>query len=442
MYKLISSDKELNGIIARIKRSLLRHGRPRAQDRPRVQGRPADTVEVREFGRNTVEISADAPERVGRSMDEHEVLPEEHFVAQNPETGYYIYRDREERRHYRYNIITNGIWKFTYPILADVIPSVDMNNEFSSNIIICKRQTAKKLVYWKTQNFVDKFNMEALNRANLHLVRKENMKSYANESIEKFYKEMKDYSIGTGIDIAIDVNDSEKEHDKLLHTIKYSKHPNMVAYSSMFKISREGLIHCQLIYSIVTLGNAKEIVYWQKSSKGKNKHTKFTDSKDFAKYGHWFKTTESCSQTSASGPVRNRGGNEPIRNVNIGLPDLPVGTVSMSMENAENAERAFGEQLYREHDGIRHNPPRVAPNEAALEEGQVREEEVQAMLREDIHREVAQAMGEDRYEVEVPAMRKVQSGRGIHTTIEDQDGEERPEEVQVRGEDRIIEDDF
>jgi len=63
------------------------------------------------------------------------------------------------------------------------------------------------------------------------------------------------------------------------------------------------------------------------------------------------------------------------------------------------------------------------------EEVQVRgEEEVQVMTREDVHRENIQAIREEQHR------RRIQEG---------QDGEEeRPEEVQVRGEDRIIEDDF
>jgi len=455
MYELISSDKELNQIIAYARESL--HELPR-NDRPAVHGAAAQSIsmeqdglsrliiqnrpviqerpeEVREFGRGALEIPIDEPERIERAIDEPGVLLRKGLVVQNPEAGYYIYK--ESGRYYRCNIITDGIWEFTYPILADVIPSINRDGEFNPNIVICKRQTAKKLVYWKTYNFIDKFTPEILDRNNFHLVRKENMKSYADESLEKFYKEANHL---IGIKGIIDANKSEKEYERLLHMIKHSKYPNTIAYSSIFRITRGNVIYCWPSYSIVTLDSAKVIVYWQKSSKGKNRRIKFPDLADFVKSAHRSGTLHDANPGEAqqSGisrhrlthiiardrhivePVRDRERGEPIRDIDRGLPvENYAANYAVDAENVERTFVSHYENRYR---------PSFTYDEGAIEEVQVggedhqiREEEVQVAARGDTHRE------------------NVQTGIGTHTVvIEDQD----EEEVQVRGEDRIIEDDF
>jgi hypothetical protein len=290
MFRILSTG-ELNVVIADAKRSFLYNWRgPEEQDRP-VRGRPVDEIprEVHNLlmrpgrtigetnrGRDPERHREELRESTERAVEEQfermpgrtvEEIPrnESGLIGQDLDGKSCVYVDRNDGTTYNCDIVVNGTWKFMYPILAEVITSVNINGEFNPNIIICKRQTAKKLVYWKTYNFIDEFNAEILNKSNLHLINKRNVESYAKRSIEKFEKKAADLA-STGVNIVPHVDKLLVQRDRLLSIIRHDKYPNIVACSNTIK-SFHGITYYWPVYSFVNLQQAKKIVYWQKNSK-------------------------------------------------------------------------------------------------------------------------------------------------------------------------------
>lgn len=293
MFK-ISSIQELNKMIADVKRSMFppnRLLRTVTQDDP-VQVQPSLHGLTNHREREEPEM---APERARdenihtRGEEVHEICrrdlrefaeraAEEQFVrgiereieevhrneedSIDLESKFYTYID-EYGASYTCNIITDGIC--IYPILAEVVGSINVDGEFNPNIIMCRRQTAKKLVYWRTYNFVNKFDAEILNRANLHLINKQNVKSYVKESLEKFQREVDDLIIHT--------DNLSRQRDHLLRVIGQNSLPRIVVCSKITRASAHNTIHCWPVYVFINFHDAKRIVYSQKDieNMGKNK---------------------------------------------------------------------------------------------------------------------------------------------------------------------------
>ena len=188
-------------------------------------------------------------------------------------TGNQEMRGIPMNEHNRYNIITNGFWDVNYPVLVEVVASMNMAMEFAPNIIICKRQTAKKLVYWRTANIVSEFNEEVLGRSNFHLITRENVDSYINASVEKFRKEIDLLSIGNRTDMRINISDNRmlRECDCLKQAVTRDSYPRIVACSTIARLSLNGKMYYWPNYSLMNLHSAKALVYWRKGTKRFNK---------------------------------------------------------------------------------------------------------------------------------------------------------------------------
>jgi len=161
-----------------------------------------------------------------------------------------------------HNIITNGEW--TYPVLIDTIPYIKPDGKTSVNIIICKKQVAKNLVYSRVHKLIDVFDSDILDKIRFHLLDRNNSYSYANATMSKFNRENE----MLGDNVYVDNSESAASFENLLVKFRSSKHPSLVVYLKK-SVVREGKLFCWLAYSLVGLQEAKGLVYFNKNAVNK-----------------------------------------------------------------------------------------------------------------------------------------------------------------------------
>jgi len=167
----------------------------------------------------------------------------------------------------RHNIITDGGWK--YPVLVKMSFSLDTNGSFISNIIIYKRQIAKKLVYFKTNKLIRRFDECIINSANFHLINSSNVQSYLDVYMNLFNNEINDLNNRENVaNIEIDRAEYLRTYDYFLRKFRHSGNTNIVAGTKSIEI-RNGSLFCWPVHFFLTLADAKNLVYWNKQKNKK-----------------------------------------------------------------------------------------------------------------------------------------------------------------------------
>jgi len=291
MYRIISSFEDLDLFVSsvehiseysrdRILRDINRHsqdgtathrGRPvtfavrdryeraieRAHEIDRERGRHSGVVAPQRY---VIEETEENREVVGIGFMEQPVF--QRAINDNKRIINNIYVGRNGKTH---KIITNGLW--TYPVLAEVIPSVKTNGEFSANIIICKKRIAKKLVYSKFYKPIEKFDSYILSGSNFHLVDFSNMISYLDTVMAEFYEKV-------GNNISIDTNELKASSDFLLNKLGFSKRHAYIVVYTIRNMIKNGKVFCWPVYSLIGDKDAIKLVYWHKNNKKFSKTSK------------------------------------------------------------------------------------------------------------------------------------------------------------------------
>lgn len=176
--------------------------------------------------------------------------------------------DRHDEQRVPMNIVTRGKW--SYPALVEVILSVAVNGKPSANIVVCRRQAAKRLVYLHNSIFVEKFDRDILNSNSFHLINRNNVNSYVNATSDRFYNEL----IEERIDASIDNDTHNKSCETLLYKLRNSKYPYLVSTVNKNSVKNGRMVY-GIVYSLITLNEASRLVYWHKKHKKSNERSKF-----------------------------------------------------------------------------------------------------------------------------------------------------------------------
>jgi len=217
------------------------------------------------------------------------------------ERGGLVYIEKNGGAH---NIITDGKW--TYPALVHIVQSVRTDGKYSANIIICKRQIAKKLVYSKLYKFIEIFNSDILNNSNFHLLNSKNCRSYVAATTSKLYTEID----RAGNEIYVDDEKLLATSNALLHNLTAHYERTYIVTCVKTNLIMDGKVICWPEYIHLSLQSAKKLVYWSKNNKKVNEPSQFStfvtntnhDSRYF-RYGG--RTIRAASSARSTGPVEN-----------------------------------------------------------------------------------------------------------------------------------------